>query len=291
MNIKRGLIRCWVLFAASSILFTAFFTFEDIRSEFRKLSFKQEMAEDTLLIPVAKEHVRGTPEDCRADDPSNPFNDLIPCWYELPRFRELFPEYRDLSENDLVEKTYAKAGVKRTPSLGWPPRPWEALLEAAAFALGVPLSVLLAGAALYWAIAGFAPPCGLRALMVVALCYGAADAHGAANCGPKLSTPGTLTSFGTGQSLLKADPQARREYIAGFISGLTMAEIMGAPASCIQPLTRCLHGKSDVQLAAVLEKYIRKRPEDWDWPAALISYNALRKMCQKLGFNVGFPAN
>jgi hypothetical protein len=103
--------------------------------------------------------------------------------------------------------------------------------------------------------------------------------------------PNTVISYGTGQSLLQADPQVRKEYITGFISGLTMAEAMGAPASCIQPFTRCLIAKSDGQLAAVLEKHIRERPEKWDWPAPLITYSALHEMCKKLGFRVGFPAN
>jgi hypothetical protein len=293
MNLKRGLIRCWILFTASCILLTAFFTFKDIRREFEKAALERRIAVTSItLIPVAKADARGARDDCKVDYPWNRFNDLIPCWYELPKFRELFPEYRDLAENDLVEKTYARAGVQRTPSPGWPARPWQMLLEATAFALGVPLGVLLAGASLYWAIAGFAPTRGLGVLLAaVALWCGAGEAHAQASCDPGISTPDTLTSFGTGQSLLQADAQQRREYIAGFINGLTMAEVMGAPASCIQPFTRCLKGKSDAQLAAVLEKYIRERPEEWDVPAALISYNAFHEMCKKLGFKVGFPAN
>lgn len=293
MNFKRGLIRCWILFTASCILLTALFTFKDIRREFEKAALERRIGETSItLIPVAKADARGTPGDCKVDYPWNRYNEFIPCWYELQKFRELFPEYRDLSENDLVEKTYAKAGVRSTPSPGWPARPWEALVEAAAFALGVPLSVLLVGASLYWAIAGFASTRGLGALLaIVALCCGAGDARTQARCGPEISTPDTLTSFGTGQSLLQADAQERRKYIGGFISGLTMAEVLGAPASCIQPFTRCLKGKSDAQLAAVLEKHIRERPEEWDVPAAFLSYNALHEMCKKLGFKVGFPAN
>jgi hypothetical protein len=32
------------------------------------------------------------------------------CWYELPKFRKLYPEYDDLTDTQLTKRLHAKAG-------------------------------------------------------------------------------------------------------------------------------------------------------------------------------------
>ena len=73
------------------------------------------------------------------------------CWYSLPVFRTLYPEYKDLKEGDLSEKIYAKAGIPLTPI-----RPGAVVMEKAALTLGPPIAVLIIGWAFIWAVSGFA---------------------------------------------------------------------------------------------------------------------------------------
>lgn len=152
MNIKRGLTRCWIVVAVAIALLTAVFSYHSVRNEFEKASVAREFDKMSItLIPVLRAKTRGEEKDysCNAGSTVNIFDN---CWYQLPKFRELFPEYRDMTDDNLVEKTYREMGRPVTAS-----RPWSTLFEALAFGLGVPLVILIVGASLYWAIAGFWP--------------------------------------------------------------------------------------------------------------------------------------
>jgi hypothetical protein len=72
------------------------------------------------------------------------------CWYALPIFSKLYPEYKDLNEKDLLEKLYAKAGIPLTPI-----RPWPLVGEKAGLAIWPPIAVLIIGWAFIWALSGF----------------------------------------------------------------------------------------------------------------------------------------
>ena len=157
MNIKRGLFRIWLVLSVAFAVLTGALSYHSISNEFRKASFIRELDRSSVtLIPILRGNIRGDAKDynCNENYPGNPFET---CWYQLPRFRELFPEYRDLTDDDLLEKTYREMGRHRNLS-----RPWAALFEALVFGLGVPLTVLLVGASLYWAIAGFVPKSAAR---------------------------------------------------------------------------------------------------------------------------------
>src|ERR1041384_4888500 len=62
------------------------------------------------------------------------------CWFQLPKVRAFYPEYKDLTDDQLSEGLYAKADMPLTPI-----RPWALVRETAVIASGVPLSVLLVG--------------------------------------------------------------------------------------------------------------------------------------------------
>lgn len=151
MNIKRGLIRCWIVFTVAVALLTAVFSYHSVRNEFEKASLAREFDKMSItLIPGLRGNLRGEAKDYSCNGELVSINQFDTCWYQLPKFRELFPEYRDLTDDDLVEKTYRKMGQPLTSS-----RPWSALFIALGFGLGVPLMILIVGASLYWAIAGF----------------------------------------------------------------------------------------------------------------------------------------
>lgn len=64
----------------------------------------------------------------------------------------LYPEYNDLSDKELSSKLYKNVGIIPTHDL---PNFWMTLLLFAAIAFGVPIIVLILGAALAWALSGF----------------------------------------------------------------------------------------------------------------------------------------
>lgn len=64
------------------------------------------------------------------------------CWYEIPKFRKMFPEYRELNDEELSDRLYEKAGIEITPA-----RPWTLVVAAAAIAIGVPVAVLIVSTA------------------------------------------------------------------------------------------------------------------------------------------------
>ena len=68
------------------------------------------------------------------------------CWYEIADFRRLYPEYEDLSDTDLSDRAYKRAGITTKPA-----RPWASLGLSILIAFGIPALVLAIG----WALSGF----------------------------------------------------------------------------------------------------------------------------------------
>jgi hypothetical protein len=75
------------------------------------------------------------------------------CWYELPTFRRLFPEYNDLSDMNLLERAHSKAGIQFTR-----PQPFWILGQLLVVGILMPLVLLGFGAALAWVLRGFRAP-------------------------------------------------------------------------------------------------------------------------------------
>jgi len=104
------------------------------------------------MLPVDCKEARGK-SGTDYTPPEGPWNSYTArpnCWYKLPDFRRLYPEYRDLSEDAVSDKLYDQAGIVRNPA-----RPWRELGTSTAIALGVPLIVLIIGAGIGWAFSGF----------------------------------------------------------------------------------------------------------------------------------------
>jgi hypothetical protein len=149
MNILRGLFRLWLIFAVLFAIVTVAVSYTDVRNEFFWSAPPKELDFRTLF-PVDCSQARGTFE-------ANYSRSDGLCWYEEPTFRSLYPEYRDLSEQELSKRLYAKVGRPLKEM-----RPWRLVAERAGIALGVPLAVLAFGWSLVWALSGFsrdsAPP-------------------------------------------------------------------------------------------------------------------------------------
>jgi len=134
VNIRRGLFRLWVVASLLFLIWLGWLSYDEIRSEFKYASL-------------------GLPADCgkaRGSSGKDYEEDGGLCWYDQSKFRKLFPEYKDLSDEDLSDKLYAGTGLPHRPA-----RPWAKLLGTLGFATGVPLAALALGWSLIWALSGF----------------------------------------------------------------------------------------------------------------------------------------
>ena len=145
MDTRRGLFRLWVIFAVLFVIGAGVVSSSGIREEFRKASVTREMQSFTLDLPVDCSQARGKLS-------SDYTNAIGHCWYEVPKFRTLYPEYKDLNDDRLSELLYANAGI---PLLSI--RPWTKVMQAAGLAIGLPIATLLLGWSLIWAFSGFRP--------------------------------------------------------------------------------------------------------------------------------------
>ena len=169
MNIRGGLFRLWIVFAV--IFATAIFMFcgDALYNEFKQAYFVWKLKSDILMVPVDCKETRGKkpsadeflshydphkespPESAKGSDADFIFGlDDSHCWYQLPKFRALYPEYKDLDDDTLDTQLYAKAGIEIKHY-----SPWKLLFQTLAFATGIPFLVLIFGRSLLWVIAGF----------------------------------------------------------------------------------------------------------------------------------------
>jgi hypothetical protein len=152
MNIKRGLFRSWVVLSITFVVATVILSYGNVAREFRYEHVLDEIPSNGVaMVPVECETARGM----LGTDYELPKDTTVPlrnqkCWYTVTSFRKFYTEYRDLTDGELVLKLHQDAGI------GLHVRsPWVTLLSVAAFAIGWPISVLVFGSAVYWALAGF----------------------------------------------------------------------------------------------------------------------------------------
>jgi hypothetical protein len=143
-NLRRGLLRLWVL---ASLLWCAGMTikaFDDFRHD------KTPIDALPALYPVQCEYRRGIePKDFEQKEGR--------CWYSPSSFRRLYPEYADIEDHALAEALYKKAGLS-VPRTEVPLQ--SLILNRIQFVLfygvGVSLAMLLFGRLILWAVSGFA---------------------------------------------------------------------------------------------------------------------------------------
>ena len=85
----------------------------------------------------------------------------------------------------------------------------------------------------------------------------------------------------TGQECLDlAEAGHLSTYMMGFANGLFVSSLAGAPLSCVGSFKRrCFAGRTNSQLAAVLEKWLRENPSRWHEPCNFLTWVAISDMC------------
>lgn len=179
IDFRRGFFRAWVLVALVWATGIAALSYGSVTNEFAKeaaidrASMARIAAESILLVPVScpgdgTMDVRGAEGTDYTRGPTNapplppgfvlesqgfgPWDRYL-CWYEMPTFRRLYPEYDHVADEPLTERLYARAGRPTAK-----PKPWTKLAEAMALALGPPAGLLILGGALGWVLSGFRRP-------------------------------------------------------------------------------------------------------------------------------------
>ena len=146
-NLRRGFFRLWLVFSALFVIATAVVSFPNVKSEFKKAAADAEWQGFVPDVPVVCSDARGKVGD---DYDLRDYGGKNNCWYPLPKFRVLYPEYKDLTDDQISDRLYEKAGMPIDHGA-----PWTLLLKTLGIAIGVPLIVLAIGSALGWSFAGF----------------------------------------------------------------------------------------------------------------------------------------
>ena len=82
----------------------------------------------------------------------------------------------------------------------------------------------------------------------------------------------------TGQEYLKLDAHERAMYMRGFVNGMSVAPLLGAPYGTW--FDKCLTGRNDQQLAEIIRRFIDAHPERWHEGLNGLSYAGVTDSCK-----------
>jgi hypothetical protein len=86
-------------------------------------------------------------------------------------------------------------------------------------------------------------------------------------------------AFVTGQKFISLSEADRVHYVMGLVDGIFLAPLYGGSESEVFALQTCLKGRNNVQIAAILLKYIRDQPENWHEGAHTLFSRRLLSLC------------
>jgi len=72
----------------------------------------------------------------------------------------------------------------------------------------------------------------------------------------------------------------KRAYAMGLIDGYFLAPLFGAPKRRLEWLERCVVGMTDVQLVAIIDKFLQDHPERWHDGMHALVYSAMFEACR-----------
>ncbi len=83
--------------------------------------------------------------------------------------------------------------------------------------------------------------------------------------------------FGTGQDYIKMSPSQKRVYAMGAVNGILLAPLFGAPKEKVQWFESYVENMTDVQVAAILAKYLEDNPGRWHDGLHILMYSAIKE--------------
>jgi hypothetical protein len=87
--------------------------------------------------------------------------------------------------------------------------------------------------------------------------------------------------FGTGQDYIKMSSVQKRAYAMGSVNGILLAPLFGAPKEKVQWLELYVENMTDVQIAAILSKYLEDNPGRWHDGLHILTYSAIKEAYDK----------
>lgn len=119
---------------------------------------------------------------------------------------------------------------------------------------------------------------GMKMLaLVCCLCVSGVAAQSPAQNAPIRIHSGFLS----GEEFLNLGPGERWVYVEGLIDGIFLAPLYGAPKERVKVVEDCVVGMTNHQIAAMLEKYLRDRPEIWNEGAHTVASRMLFVKCNE----------
>jgi hypothetical protein len=115
---RRGFFRLWVLGSVLFAVVVAALSYAPIRVALHLAAFEKAWKPDTLMVPVRCDNARGAAgadyatREGRKPGPWDQYsksNASDYCWYLISKFRELYPEYKRISDVELASKKWADA--------------------------------------------------------------------------------------------------------------------------------------------------------------------------------------
>jgi hypothetical protein len=86
-------------------------------------------------------------------------------------------------------------------------------------------------------------------------------------------------AFMTGQEYLALSESSRTAYVMGLLDGIFVGPLFGASEARVKALQNCLQEHNNVQIAAILSKYIQDKPERWHDGAHVLFYSRMVELC------------
>lgn len=87
--------------------------------------------------------------------------------------------------------------------------------------------------------------------------------------------------FGTGRDYIAMSEPQKRAYAMGAINGMIIAPLLGAPKSKMAWLESYVENMTDVQVAAILSKYLQDNPGRWHDGLHVLMYSAIKEAYDK----------
>lgn len=89
------------------------------------------------------------------------------------------------------------------------------------------------------------------------------------------------SGFLTGNSYRASSAQEKSGFVMGFIDGLLVAPLLGAPRSKLVRLEECLTGMVNSQVVAIVDKWLTENPGRWHQQMNVLTFSALQAACEK----------
>lgn len=123
----------------------------------------------------------------------------------------------------------------------------------------------------------------MRKLIVGIALIAASLASQAQTPSPRIFVPG---GFVDGNTYQRYSPVQRQIYVQGVFDGIFYAPVIAGkdlPRSVKLHDCAVSHNMNDVQIVAIVDKYMAEHPERWGDPMSIIAHTAMILACRKLG--------